>query len=223
MEIKQFGERALIIQFENIISEEVHQKVKAYYQYLSNRHLEGITSLIPAYTSITIQFDDDLINFSSLSEIIQSIDIHKKENQPLQRIVEIPVCYDTTLGLDLEEVSQQLDVSIDEIIELHTSNLYTVYMLGFSPGFMYLGGLDPRLFIPRKSTPRLKIPAGAVGLADQQTGIYPQATPGGWQIIGQTPLSIFEVNQPPKVKMGDKVKFEIIDLSTFQQLNQNNV
>ncbi|ANQ50201.1 5-oxoprolinase subunit PxpB [Flammeovirga sp. MY04] len=223
MEIKQFGERALIIQFENIISEKVHQKVKAYYQYLSNRHLEGITSLIPAYTSITIQFDDDLINFFSLSEIIQSIDIHQKENQPLQRIVEIPVCYDASLGLDLEVVSQQLDISIDEIIELHTSNLYTVYMLGFSPGFMYLGGLDSRLFIPRKSTPRLKIPTGAVGLADQQTGIYPQATPGGWQIIGQTPLSIFEVNQPPKVKMGDKVKFEAIDLSTFQQLNQNNV
>ncbi|OHX66987.1 5-oxoprolinase subunit PxpB [Flammeovirga pacifica] len=223
MEIKKFGETALIIQFENVISVDVHQKVKSYYYYLSNISIHGILSVIPAYTSITIQFDDTIIDYSELKFIVSDINIQHPNNLPIQRIVEIPVCYDASLGLDLADVENQLKLSVDEIIKLHSSNLYTVHMIGFSPGFMYLGGLSPQLYIPRKSTPRLKIPAGAVGLADQQTGIYPQATPGGWQIIGQTPISMFDVNQPPKVKMGDKVKFEPIDLSTYQQLNQNNL
>ncbi|NLR93111.1 5-oxoprolinase subunit PxpB [Flammeovirga agarivorans] len=217
MEIKPYGESALIIQFENEVSLKIHQQVKSWYKHLLSINIKGVLSIIPAYTSITILFDSKHQQFSSLKELLVSLDIptihHSKS-----KIVEIPVCYDEQLGIDINEVSQSLGLSIKEIIQYHTSTTYTVYMLGFSPGFMYLGGLAPQLFIPRKKVPRLKIPAGAVGLADKQTGIYPQATPGGWQIIGQTPISIFSVNKSPLIQMGDQVKFKPIDLSTYQQL-----
>ncbi|MBD0399869.1 5-oxoprolinase subunit PxpB [Flammeovirga sp. EKP202] len=217
MEVKRFGEKSLIIQFENIISIPVHQQVKNYYKYLLQSSMEGIKSISPAYNSITLIYDPFVTSFDKLKLEIENIEIDG-DKELEQKVIEIPVCYATSLGLDIEEVAQSKNISIDEIIHLHTAPHYTVYMLGFSPGFMYLGGLDPQLFTPRKKTPRLQIPAGAVGLADQQTGIYPSATPGGWQIIGQTPVPIFQVNEKPLVRMGDQIKFKSIDLDTFHQL-----
>ncbi|KXX68543.1 5-oxoprolinase subunit PxpB [Flammeovirga sp. SJP92] len=217
IEVKRFGEKSLIIQFENIISIPVHQQVKNYYKHLLHSSIDGIKSISPAYNSITLMFDPLVTSFDALKEKVENLEIDSNTTAD-QKVVEIPVCYDSSLGLDIEEVAQSKNIAIDEIIHLHTAPHYTVYMLGFSPGFMYLGGLNPQLFIPRKKTPRLQIPAGAVGLADQQTGIYPSATPGGWQIIGQTPLPIFQVNEKPLVQMGDQIKFKPIDLDTFHQL-----
>ncbi|NME67646.1 5-oxoprolinase subunit PxpB [Flammeovirga aprica] len=217
IEVKRFGEKSLIIQFENIISIPVHQQVKSYYKQLSHASIKGIRSISPAYNSITLMYEPLVISFDALKEKVENLEINSDTSID-QKVVEIPVCYDSSLGLDIEEVAQSKNMSTDDIINLHTAPHYTVYMLGFSPGFMYLGGLNPQLFTPRKKTPRLQIPAGAVGLADQQTGIYPSPTPGGWQIIGQTPIPIFQVNEKPLVQMGDQIKFKPIDLDTFHQL-----
>ncbi|AZQ63543.1 5-oxoprolinase subunit PxpB [Flammeovirga pectinis] len=218
MTIKQFGENGLLIQFENIISTQIHLLVSSYYQKLIEVSFDGLLSIIPAYNSITIVFNSSITDFLSIRKKVEDLDI-KIKTRTDQKVIEIPVCYDPSLGLDIEFVANHNALTINDIIQLHTSPLYTVYMLGFSPGFMYLGGLDNKLFIPRKENPRLKISAGAVGLADKQTGIYPSATPGGWQIIGQTPLSIFKLNEKPLVQMGDLVKFRPIDLETYNQMS----
>lgn len=218
IDIKPYGEKSLIIQFKNIISLSIHQQVKVYYKYLIQSSIKGIQSIIPAYNSITIIYNVSEVNFYFIKNELEKINISSKPSEAT-KIIEIPVCYDLSLGLDLEEVAELKKLSIEQIVKLHTKPLYTVYMLGFSPGFMYLGGLNPQLFIPRKKTPRLKINAGAVGLADQQTGVYPSATPGGWQIIGQTPISIFSINKKPLVQMGDLIKFTSININTFNQLS----
>ncbi|MBB6462915.1 5-oxoprolinase subunit PxpB [Flammeovirga kamogawensis] len=217
MKINPYSERGLIIQFEDIITLSTHQKVKQYYKAIVHSEVKGVLSIIPAYNSITIIFDLSIINFNVLKDKIENLLLDTSETID-QKVIEIPVCYAPSLGLDIEEVATLKGMTQEDIIELHSQTLYTVYMLGFSPGFMYLGGLAPQLFTPRKQTPRLQIKAGAVGLADQQTGIYPSATPGGWQIIGQTPLSIFKVNEKPLVQMGDQIKFTPIDLETYNQM-----
>jgi len=216
-----YGEKALLINFKNEISPEVHQHVKICYFYLKSLKLNGIEALIPAYNSLTVVFNIDKIERKTLKVLLENIPFEKETKiATSSKTVKIPVCYDVSLGIDLKEVSLKLNLSISKIIELHASKPYLVYMLGFAPGFMYLGGLDKRLHIPRKKTPRLKIHAGAVGLADQQTGVYPLETPGGWQIIGQTPLSLFNPKQPSLVEMGNFVQFVPITLREFHQIQQ---
>lgn len=214
-----YGEKALIMKFKDEISLEVHLQVKSCYLYLKSLKIKGIVSYIPAYNSLTIVFDSDIIERATLIVFIENTPF-KISNQVVeaQKTIEIPVCYDSKFGLDIEYVSEKLNVSISEIIELHTREPYLVYMLGFTPGFMYLGGLDKRLQIPRKETPRLEVAAGSVGLADQQTGVYPIETPGGWQIIGQTPLALFTKEKPALVSMGDYVQFVPISLKEFYKM-----
>lgn len=219
--IISYGEKALLIQFKDEISLEIHQQVKSCYLHLKHKELRGVEALIPAYNSLTILFDQDVVEQNTLKQIIAKIDFKiSEEVLEHQKTLTIPVCYDLDLGWDLEATAKTLQLSIEEVIKLHTAKPYLVYMLGFTPGFMYLGGLNKQLHIPRKNTPRLKIPAGAVGLADQQTGIYPMETPGGWQIIGQTPLSLFSKEKPALVEMGDLVQFKAISKKEFDRLKQ---
>lgn len=217
-----YGEQALLMNFKNEISLEVHYQVKSCYLYLKKHPIKGIVSLIPAYNSITILFNVDLVSQKALKETIEEINfVVSKEIIQSQKTIEIPVCYEGAFGLDIQEVSEKLNLPTQQIIKKHTENPYLVYMLGFSPGFMYLGGLDASLHVSRKATPRLKIPAGAVGLADQQTGVYPLETPGGWQIIGQTPLELFSKEKPALVGMGDLVKFVAITEQEFHQIKSS--
>ncbi|NJB82764.1 5-oxoprolinase subunit PxpB [Wenyingzhuangia aestuarii] len=217
-----YGEKALLLRFKNEISLEVHHQVKSCYHYLKNNHIKGVVSLIPAYNSLTVLFDPDKIEGKTLKVFLENTPFQvSDEVVQAQKTVEIPVCYEEAFALDLQEVSEKLNVSIQEIIDIHTAQPYLVYMLGFAPGFMYLGGLDQRLHMPRKATPRLRIPAGAVGLADQQTGVYPLETPGGWQIIGQTPLELFSKEQPALVAMGDLVQFVPITEKEFYKIKKS--
>ncbi|NIJ45255.1 inhibitor of KinA [Wenyingzhuangia heitensis] len=216
-----YGEKALLMQFKNEISVEVHLQVKACYLYLKNNKIKGIDSLIPAYNSLTILYNPDRIEGKTLQMFLENTPFKVSDDvKETQNTVEIPVCYQGDFALDMNEVSKKINLSISEIIELHTAKPYLVYMLGFAPGFMYLGGLDKRLHMPRKETPRLKIPAGAVGLADQQTGVYPLETPGGWQIIGQTPLQLFSKEKPALVSMGDLVQFVPISAKEFHKIKK---
>ncbi|MDO6802942.1 5-oxoprolinase subunit PxpB [Wenyingzhuangia sp. 1_MG-2023] len=217
-EVLTYGESAFLIKFENEISVEIHLQVKSLYLQLKNIHLVGVISLIPAYNSLTVIFDDQLIDGTFLKLFLEKTKFKKEGGEMAEKTIEIPVCYEKPYALDLQEVSEKLNLTPSEIIALHTSKTYLVYMLGFAPGFMYLGGLDPRLFIPRKDTPRLKVAAGSVGLADQQTGVYPLETPGGWQIIGKTPIPLFSKKNSALVSMGDRVKFVSITAEEYLKM-----
>jgi len=216
--ILPYGEQALLINFKPEISLEIHQQVKSVYLQLQALKINGVSGFIPTYNSITVCYNSELISFETLSSVINNGNYNVATTENNKNEIFIPVCYE--LGLDLEHVSYVTKLSISEIINLHTAESYLVYMMGFTPGFMYLGGLNKKLQVPRKDTPRLKIEAGSVGLADQQTGIYPMQTPGGWQLIGKTPLKLFDKNHGTRTKMGDYIKFEAISLDEFHKLNE---
>ena len=147
----------------------------------------------------------------------------KPEQSSSTRKIKIPVCYDVCFGIDLQEMSNQKQISIEELIQLHTAQTYRVYMIGFLPGFAYMGRVHETLITPRKVQPRRTVEAGSVGIAAEQTGIYPFASPGGWNIIGQTPLQLFNLkrNEPVLLQAGDEVQFERININTFYQIKND--
>lgn len=190
---------------------------------LKQGHLNFI-DLIPAYQCLTITFDPLLNLDESLSQELETLTKEfiktplLPEREPCT--IRIPVCYENSFAPDILSVSEYTGLSPKKIIELHSTTSYLVHMLGFSPGFLYLGGLDPKLHCPRKETPRLHIPAGAVGIGGSQTGVYPQATPGGWQIIGQSPIEIFQPysSSPFIAEPLDTIKFYSISESEFNDM-----
>ena len=229
----QISENAISLEFGDGINDEILNRICSINKCIKQHPFAGLLSTIPAYTTLTLYFDPvGLMNDNSLkgsttldkiSGYITSLNVETKNNQQTQnKIIQIPVCYDPIFGFDLQELSSFYQLTKEEIIEIHSSAVYTVYMIGFVPGFPYLGGLSEKLTAPRKQNPRAAIPAGSVGIAGQQTGIYPLETPGGWQIIGRTPLKLFDVNrqQPSLLKAGDKLKFEPISLREFEQIER---
>ncbi len=218
MRIQPFGDSALLVTFENIISEEVNQKVISLFHVLEKS--DGFNSLIPAFNSLTIGVNKTIWSLTEATSFVQDI----INNQQLlsyngdQTSYVIPACYDKEFGPDLDEVSTQSGLSLDEVIQLHTSHTYRVYMLGFVAGFAYMGSLPEKLWCNRKQTPRVRVPKGSIGLAGRQTGIYPTDAPGGWQLIGQTPLEMFN---PDRLKMsllkpGDLVRFRAVEKDEFK-------
>jgi len=187
-------------------------------QVLQDEQIEVVPGLatltfIPARLA-----DDDLLQ----ARIEQLVRESSAQGQDSARIIELPICYDGEYGPDLPEVARHAGLSSDEVIARHLQSEYLVAMLGFSPGFPYLRGLPPELATPRRATPRLQIPAGSVGIAGTQTGIYPQATPGGWQLIGRTPARLFALDQSPPALLqpGDRVRFRRIDATKFIALQE---
>ncbi|WP_444914827.1 5-oxoprolinase subunit PxpB [Microbulbifer sp. TRSA007] len=194
---------------------------------LLNEVHPGIIDIIPAYQCLTVIFNPSLWDHKTLYQLLtKTTEDFLNNPAPFTsrpRIVRIPVCYEEGFSPDLEALSEHTKLSSQEIIKRHTAQRYLVHMLGFTPGFLYLGGLDPKLYCPRKETPRTRIPAGAVGIGGEQTGIYPQATPGGWQIIGQTPLSLFQPAEPSPFIAAplDEIEFYAIDSQQFHILSQS--
>ena len=194
---------------------------------MSNANIVGVKDIIPAYATITVVYDIAVIkkvtNTAAYKYVSNQIEKAISEcdwkNESSIREISIPVCYDISLSVDLPEMSKQKNMSVEEIVSIHTSAIYNVYMLGFLPGFAYMGIVDDKIAMPRLSKPRTNVPAGSVGIAGNQTGIYPLDSPGGWNIIGQTPLQMFDVNKedPCLVKPGDKIKFIPISLDEFHQ------
>jgi inhibitor of KinA len=221
IEIKEFGDGALLINFEQKIDSSIHTLVKSYYHLLSD--LEAVTYQIPAYCSITVVFDKNQTTFDKLKTTIEKLELDPNEVKFDSQVIEIPVCYENDFAPDIEELSKDLKLSVEEIISQHTSQTYDVYMMGFLPGFPYLGKLPKALECKRKSTPRKQVKAGSVGLAGSQTGIYPTAAPGGWQLIGQTPLKIFNPDEEEAflIKMADRIKFKSISADDFKNIAQN--
>lgn len=223
------GDHAITITWGNTITAAANQQVMALYRYLCERKIPGVLDLIPAYASLTLVYDlatvikkfpgqsAYTIMESALQQAAQLVELSSSTGS---RKVIIPVCYDLSLAPDLVALAEQHCLTIDEVIQLHTASTYRVYMIGFLPGFAYMGSVDERIRTARKSSPRTKVPAGSIGIAGEQTGIYPLDSPGGWQLIGQTPLRLFDVNKadPCLLQPGDDVQFSPISLTEFHQL-----
>jgi inhibitor of KinA len=226
--ISPLGDHSIIIEWSQQISPVVHQKVLAVYDYLRSQSEPYILDLIPAYASLTVVYDLLLVrrlkNANALDTILSfiapALSAPVSSHTTSSRLLEIPVCYDLSLGLDLTIMSREKGISEEEIIHIHTQQTYTVYMLGFLPGFPYMGKVDDRIATPRQKKPRINIPAGSVGIAGGQTGIYPLSSPGGWNIIGQTPTRMFnpQSDYPCYCHPGDQVKFIPIPLSEFHKM-----
>ena len=189
---------------------------------IESNPFNGFIESVPAYGSLTVYFNENISATAVrllLSELIAQVADTIDSSSTPGRKISIPVCYDPSLGIDLPWVSTHLNLSVDEIISLHTSVAYRVYMIGFIPGFPYMGTLPEQLEVPRKQTPSLKIQMGSVAIAGKQTGIYPAEVPGGWQVIGRTPLKMFDPSTSPCsfLNAGDLVQFNPITLNAFNQ------
>lgn len=217
--IRSFGVHAILVEWPNKVEENILDDILAFVQDLKNNRLnEKEWELVPSYNSLTLIQRAKPIDFDSLYKNLQEWYNTMGETKAEQKFLwRLPVCYDLDFGIDFQEVSEYLKISIPEIIDLHTSNTYIVYGIGFLPGFMYLGGLPKALETSRKATPRLQVKKGAVGLAGKQTGLYPQESPGGWNIIGNCSVPIFDVkNDPPCfVNVGDKIQFYSISRAEY--------
>lgn len=225
-QIISLSESAMLITIGKSIDPEVHQYLMQLKERIEANPFKGFTETVPAYNSLAVYYNPAEITKTAdtiaasvekrlrgiLNTIIPTI---KQSNN--SAINSIPVCYDEEFGIDLKELSETLQLSIEEIIQLHNSRIYKVYMLGFTPGFAYMGTIDKKMITQRKKQPRLKVEAGSVAIAGNQTGIYPLASPGGWNIIGRTPLQLFDKKKelPFLLKAGDEVKFNPITKEEF--------
>lgn len=226
------GDSAISIDFGNYINEAINTEVIARFTQFQQHPFPGIIEWVPAYSSLTVYYDlaiaaknipaghtvFEWIKKKLETQLLQPV----QQNEKAERIVKVPVCYEEEYALDIQHVSQTKKITIAEIIQLHTSQNYKVYMLGFLPGFAYLGELDDRIAMPRKHQPA-NITAGSVGIAGKQTGIYPLASPGGWQIIGTTPLKLFDPgNEDPTLfRAGDTVQFYSINQNDFYEIQNS--
>ncbi|RDY61421.1 5-oxoprolinase subunit PxpB [Flagellimonas nanhaiensis] len=216
--IEPFGKSAVLVAWPNQVEESILQDILEFANNFRALKLEG-WELVIAYNSITMIQNDGILDFGEIKELI--LECHSKpkaENQKKERYLwRIPVCYEREFGIDIDEVAETLNLSPEQLIDQHTSQQYIVYGIGFLPGFMYLGGLPSSLEIPRRAEPRLNVSKGSVGLAGKQTGIYPQDSPGGWNIIGNCPIPLFDSSRetPCFVSVGDKVQFYEISKAEY--------
>jgi inhibitor of KinA len=219
------GDRGLLVEFGDKIDPEINKKIREISIALEKMPIEGVVETVPTYRSILIFYDPAMTSPDCLQEGILGLEKKTAEvTIPPPQIIEIPVVYGGEYGPDLEFVAKHNGLTPEEVIEIHTSGSYLIYMLGFTPGFPFLGGLSERLFTPRLRTPRAVVPAGSVGIANNQTGIYPIDSPGGWQLIGKTPVRLYQPDreEPILLKPGNVLKFKkITDQEYRERLRQS--
>jgi KipI family sensor histidine kinase inhibitor len=211
MNLSRYGEDGIRVLFGDVIDLDVHEKVRFFYYFIKSLQRPDIIDIIPSFRSCLVHFDLRQTTYEQLSSLIMEAQQQAPSVHALPAPVthEIPVHYGGEYGLDMAFVRSHTELTDDEIIDIHTGVEYTVYAVGFVPGFPYLGTLDPRLNVPRLETPRIRIPGGSVGIAQRQTGVYPFPSPAGWRIIGRTDIRLFNPQKEPHslMQLGDKVKF----------------
>ena len=223
--ILPYGDGAIHVQFHEEICEEGFTAVQTFFRRLTALKDRRILELIPTYHSVTVFYRPG-VSYQEMLELIhsvwQSYDQNSEQSTSVREVI-IPVCYGGEYGPDLEFVAQYHNLSVNEVINKHSESQYLVYMIGFMPGFPYMGGLNLELATPRLSSPRAVVPQGSVGIAGQQTGLYPLTSPGGWQLIGRTPLTLFDVNSDPPtlLRSGDRVRFKPISSEEYNKLRGN--
>jgi inhibitor of KinA len=224
--IEPLGDKAVLVSFGSKIDSKTHHSIQSFLHHLTAHSFSWMIEAVPAYTNVAIYYDpikfvNEPVPFTKIERDLEAlIDQNTADfaGQKSEQVVRIPVCYGGKYGPDLLEVAKNGGMTPDEVIALHTQGDYLVHMIGFAPGFPYLGGMTEKLTTPRRETPLLKIPAGSVGIAGGQTGIYPLESPGGWQIIGRTPVPLFrpQHKQPSLLKAGDHVHFYPISSDEFE-------
>ena len=218
---KPYGNQAILVEWPAKIDENILKDIIIFKNKIEKNRIKVIVDIINTYNSLTIIYNTTIENIYDEILTLKSIKNQKNIATSEQNYLwNIPVCYDEKFGIDLQEISEIKKLTIDELIHLHSSAIYTVYFIGFLPGFLYLGGMDKRLHFPRKGSPRLNVSKGSVGIGGSQTGIYPSQSAGGWNIIGNSPISLFNVasDNPCFAKAGDKIRFAPIDFHEYQHI-----
>ena len=217
------GDSSLLIEFGKEISPEINRKISATIQLMKEQLIEGVVDMIPAFCSLLVNYDPRVISYDEIRERMQAlVRVDARAGETRKRIFEIPVCYGGEYGPDIQNIAEHAGLSQEEVIQIHSSRDYLIYMLGFLPGFTYLGGLDERLHTPRLANPRIRIPAGSVGIGGSQTGIYPLDSPGGWQLMGMTPVKTYDPSRetPILVEAGDYIRFVPVEEEEYLQIKE---
>lgn len=217
--VRKYGARGILMQWDNLISPEINNQVACTAEFLRENHSDGILEIVPSYQSL-------LIFLKEHADLEEHIAILRYVNTPILQhsndgqIWQVPVCYDQAFGYDLEPISATTNLSVEDIIRIHSQTEYRIYGMGFLPGFLYLGGLNEQIHFSRKSTISQLVPKGSVAIGGKQTGIYPQKSPGGWNIIGKTPIELFdiELDVPTLFHVGDSIRFVPVDLEEFTEI-----
>lgn len=233
VDLYPLGENAIVIMLGREISENTQHNVRALTAHLEQHPVPGMIELVPAFTTVTVYYDLPIaaavlapsglsVHEAMKSELLQAAAACKPLSIQHSAVVEIPVCYGEEFGPDLDFVAEHNGLTVEEVISIHEAGTYLTYMIGFAPGFPYLGGMSTKIAAPRRQSPRLRIPAGTVGIAGMQTGVYPLESPGGWQLIGRTPTPMFRPQQwpPSYIQMGDTVKFKSITRAQYDAMRK---
>ena len=221
---KVFNEESILIQWNDKVNINLINSIISYKNLIEQELSEILIECVQSINSMMVIYNSNKINPEDLINILEKLNsVGLTVDKTEKRIWGIPVCYDLSFGIDLEDLSTSNSISTDEIIKLHSSTTYSVLSMGFLPGFLYLGMNHKKLYCERKDKPELNIKSGSIGIARDQTGIYPQDSPGGWRIIGRSPISFFNVDEksPCFAKPGDKIKFQNISLSEFNKIEKN--
>lgn len=217
------GDASLLVEFGKEINPDINRKIAATVQLMREQHIEGVVDVIPSFCALLINYDPRVIGYEEIKGRIKDLlKVEIKAGDERKKIFEIPVCYGGEFGPDIATIAEHAGLTEQEVIDIHSSRDYLIYMLGFLPGFCYLGGLDERIFTPRLASPRLKIEAGSVGIGGSQTGIYPLDSPGGWQLMGKTPVKTYDPDRevPILVEAGDYIRFVPIDEEEFNRIKE---
>lgn len=219
--IKPLGDTALRIELGEAISPEVNRRVRAACAGLERAAIPGVVEWVPDYTAVTVHYRPHAVRFGDLCRAVEAaIGEGDTADAPPARVVTLPVHYGGEHGPDLGFVAEHRQLRVEEVIELHSGPEYLVYMIGFAPGFPYLGGLPERLATPRLEKPRLSVPKGSVGIGGSQTGVYSVASPGGWRLIGRTPVALYDPKREPPalLEAGDRVRFRPVSLTEYREI-----
>jgi len=217
------GDRAVLVKLGDAIDEAVNDRVRALHRAVLAAADPSIIEAVPAYATLLVHYRPEVRRFAEMKAFLTDLAEHAGQSNGTEtgrRTLVVPVCYGLHFGPDLWEMEEKLGLSRQEIIDLHSGRDYRIYMMGFLPGFVYLGGMDERIAYPRLKKPRLRIEAGAVGIAGGQTGIYPSVSPGGWRIIGNTPVRMFDPAKDPAVPVsaGDAIRFRPISVDEWYEI-----
>jgi len=220
--ITNLGDAAVYCDFGKDVNQEINNNVIKYFKNIKDKNIKGITNLTPSYNKLVISFDLEVTNYSKIKKLIENLEI-KDKREKKRKLIEIPICCENNLKLDSERLEKTLKIKFEKLLEIFFNKEYFCYMTGFIAGMPFLGDIDRQLRAKRLETPRVKVPKGSIGLTEQFCNIYTYDSPGGWNIIGNTPLEIFNKNnaqKPTLINPGDTIKFNQITMQEYDELKK---